>query len=301
MPVGQVSPASPAIGDQPIAVTTAIANGRNGDGGWGYFRSKASRLEPTAWVSLTNSPLSDPAREWLAGRQTADGWLVDVPAVPVNYGFNGLALMALLAGGQTTPITDRLTERIVGVKGLAVAQSPALRQDNSLQAWSWVEGTFSWVEPTAYCLLGVKRARGLGAGRHTETSARVDEAERMLADRACAGGGWNYGNANAFDKDLRPHGPTTALALLALQDRRDLPCVQTGLQFLTAHAERERSGLALALSLICLRAFGVDHAALRRAAIQQIAVSLAMGNHATLGALLAALRDDDHAVEPFRI
>ena len=116
-----------------------------------------------------------------------------------------------------------------------------------------MDDTFSWVEPTAYCLLALKRARHLGVVPTRDIAARVDEAERMLADRACAGGGWNYGNAHVFDKDLRPHGPTTALALLALQDRRDLPCVQAGLSFLTAHANRERSGLALALTLICLQ------------------------------------------------
>ena len=41
-------------------------------------------------------------REWLAGRQAAEGWLVDEPGLPVNYGFNGLALLALLAPGQVT-------------------------------------------------------------------------------------------------------------------------------------------------------------------------------------------------------
>jgi hypothetical protein len=224
--------------------------------------------------------------------------------MPVNYGFNGLALLALLAWDLPTAAATRLSERVVDVKGLALAQSPALKQDNSLQAWPWVQNTFSWVEPTACCLLALKRARRLGVGHAAGIAARVNVAERMLADRACAGGGWNYGNAHVFDKDLRAHGPTTALALLALQDRRDLPCVHSGLSWLTAQPDRERSGLALALTLICLRIFAADEAALAAltaAANRQADVSLAIGNLAVLGALLIAVSDDDHAIDPFRI
>jgi hypothetical protein len=293
--------------DRPDAVAAAIANGRNADGGWGYFPRKSSRIEPTAWVAFGHAPRAHGAREWLAGRQASQGWLVDEPGLPVNYGFNGLALLALLSGDAATPAASRLSEGVIGAKGLAVAQSPALRQDNSLQAWSWVQDTFSWVEPTAYCLLALKRARRLGVVQAAAIAPRVNDAERMLADRACAGGGWNYGNARVFDKDLRPHGPTTALALLALQDRRDLPCVRAGLSFLTAQPDRERSGLALALTLICLRAFASDHAvpaaltAATLAASQQAAVSVAIGNLAVLAALLIALSDDDHGIDPFRI
>jgi hypothetical protein len=287
--------------DLPNAVAAAIVNGRNADGGWGYFPRKTSRIEPTAWVALGTSALAAGAREWLASRPASDGWLLDGPDLPVNYGFNGLALLALLTSDHNTAAASRLTDGLIGVKGLAVAQSPVLRQDNSLQAWSWVEGTFSWVEPTAYCLLALKRARHLGVALPSAIAARINESERMLADRACAGGGWNYGNAHVFDKDLRPHGPTTALALLALQDRREMPCVQTGLQFLRAHAEQERSGLALALTVICLRIFGADHLATAAAATHQTVVSLALGNLAVLAAIVIALADDDHAIDPFRV
>jgi hypothetical protein len=287
--------------DTPNAIAAAIANGRNADGGWGYFRQKSSRIEPTAWIAFSNPPMAESAREWLAGRQSDHGWLLDGPGLPVNYGFNGLALLALLAPGRATPTARRLSQGVVGARGLALAQSPSLRQDNSLQAWSWVQDTFSWVEPTAYCLLALKRAQSLGVVGAAEIAARLADGERMLADRACAGGGWNYGNAHVFEQDLRPYAPTTALALLALQDRRDLPCVQAGLQFLVAQADREPSGLALALTLICLRTYSADYAAITLAARQQAAMTLSLGNLAVLGALFVALSDDDHAIDAFRI
>ena len=46
--------------------------------------------------------------------------------------------------------------------------------------------------------------------------------------------GWNFGNATMMAQDLQPYLPTTALALLALQDRRDLPAVSTSLAYLEA-------------------------------------------------------------------
>ena len=65
----------------------------------------------------------------------------------------------------------------------------------------------------------------------------------MLVDRCCRGGGWNYGNSNMLGKELRPYVPTTAVALLALQDRGSEPVVTEGLAFLERHATSERSAI----------------------------------------------------------
>ncbi len=86
--------------------------------------------------------------------------------------------------------------------------------------------------------------------------ARIAEAERLLIDRCCRDGGWNFGNANVMGQDLFPHVPTTALALLALQGRREEPAVTRSLAFLESHWSDEPSPLALGLSLICLRTYG---------------------------------------------
>ena len=57
--------------------------------------------------------------------------------------------------------------------------------------------------------------------RPTGSQERLEQAERLLFDRQCAGGGWNYGNSEVLGQKLHAYVPTTALALLALQDRRD--------------------------------------------------------------------------------
>jgi hypothetical protein len=51
--------------------------------------------------------------------------------------------------------------------------------------------------------------------------------------------------------------PTTALGLLALQDRRDQPAVVQSLGFLARERTSEFAGMALALTSICLRVYGV--------------------------------------------
>ena len=87
-------------------------------------------------------------------------------------------------------------------------------------------------------------------------AARVTEGERLLLDRVCRSGGWNYGNSNVLGKELPPYVPTTAIALLALQGRRDQDAVKKSLAYLAAHSLDERSGLSLSLSRIALAVFG---------------------------------------------
>jgi hypothetical protein len=111
-----------------------------------------------------------------------------------------------------------------------------------------VDETFSWVEPTAWGLLALKAA----PHRPPAATARIDEAERLLFDRACDPGGWNYGNPNVFGQPLRPYVPTTALGLVALQDRRDHPVVRAAIEWLDANWRTEESGFALALAAMAL-------------------------------------------------
>jgi VWFA-related protein len=137
-------------------------------------------------------------------------------------------------------------------------ENTTARQDNTLQGWSWIEGTFSWIEPTSWCLLALKKSPAVLHPR--ERSARIDEAERLLLDRVCRTGGWNYGNSNVLGQELHAHVPTTALALLALQDRREHPSVQKSLEYLVRQRLSEPAGMALALTSICLRVDGVPAA-----------------------------------------
>jgi hypothetical protein len=231
-------------------------------GGWSYYPQQPSRIEPTCWAMLAIGPSPASARDtaavagaraFLHGLQRADGLLVE-PATPgPNYGWNGLSLLALNAR-EDLEVVDRLATGLLAVKGVQIEGSgpQVVRQDSRLQAWSWTEGTFSWIEPTAYCVLALK-ARRVGGPL---VAQRLAEAEAVLFDRVCEPGGWNYGNSQVLMQDLRPYVPTTALALLALQDKRDHPIVQRSLEWLASHAVSEPSTMALSLAAIGLQVFG---------------------------------------------
>lgn len=270
-----------------------LLRGRNADGGWGYFAGKASRLEPTCWalLALADRPGASvdaaPLRAWPA----RDGLLLERRDGDPNFAFHGLALLTLLAlQADHAAGNAALADAMQRARSATFENSPYFRQDNSLVGWSWVAGTFGWVEPTAWCLLALKKwARVPGAGAD---AARIAEAERLLGDRACRGGGWNYGNANVLGQDLHPYVPTTAVALLALQNRREQPATTAGVAWLDAEGTTERSASSLALAALALRVYGRDAAALRAALVDQLPVTMGLGNHAAAAMALYALRTD---------
>jgi hypothetical protein len=226
---------------------------RNPDGGWPYYAGKTSRLEPTCWALLALQAAGEKASlDVLQQWPRSEGWFVDRSSDAVNVAFNGLAAFTLCALRAGPEVTQPVVRQLLAFKGEKYPQSSHYRQNNSLQGWSWVSGTFSWIEPTAWAVLALKKLRV------SEARARLDEAERLLADRVCKGGGWNFGNSNVLGQELGPYVPTTALTLLSLSDRADAPHVRSSVEYLWSHRLDERSGPALGLSAIALNVYGRD-------------------------------------------
>jgi len=248
-------------------IRAALIGSRNDDGGWGYYPGKASRLEPTSWATLalaTATDASAAAREAsaaaflrLVARWRGESGLVTEGTTPPNLAFNGLAALVCEAckAGASSGLDAAAALRAAIARTYGARLLPAIyqRQNNRLRGWPWHQGTFSWTEPTAWCLLALKRAYGrLDTGQR----ARIGEAEAVLVDRHCSIGGWNVGNSNVLGKELPPHVPTTAVALLALQDRPELRAVQLGGSRLRQAWPHERSGFGLSLAAIALAALG---------------------------------------------
>ena len=267
-----------------------LLRARNADGGWGYQAGKASRLEPTCWASLALG--STLAHTVLEQWPCADGLLLERHGGAPNYAFHGQALIVLRALNLEHAAGNRtLLAALQRVKGTALPASTINRQDNSLQAWSWIDGTFSWVEPTAWCLLALKQWSATPGAVGDRT--RIVVAEQMLLDRCCAKGGWNYGNANMLGQDLKPFVPTTALTLLSLRDRHSLPDVARSVAFLEREATSERSGTALALALMALRAYGRSTDAVRDTLVSLLPTTLNLGKIASAAMSLYALSEAD--------
>jgi hypothetical protein len=256
---------------------------RNGDGGWPYYAGKQTRLEPTTWAMLALQ--LDAHQTPLGAWQDQDGLLTEPATGVVNFGFNGVAALALEACGAAS-LSGTVVDALLRRKGVRVPEHPSVKQNPTLQAWSWMDGTFSWVEPTAWCLLAVKRsaARSTAAAR-----ARVEEAERLLADRVSPAGGWNYGNGLVYGKDLPAHVPATAAGVMAMQDLKEMSIVRGAIAFLAAHATGEGSSAALALGWMALRVVGVSDIGLDDALAARAALAEEFGNVANAAMLLHAL------------
>jgi hypothetical protein len=131
-----------------------------------------------------------------------------------------------------------------------------VQHDTGLVGWPWVEGTHSWLEPTAMAVLALSLD---GLSGH----ARVVEGVRLIVDRALPHGGWNYGNKSVFRTELRPHPGPTGLALLALAARGERPrppCVDWALAYLERTLPEIDSPCSLGWGVLGMRAWGAASA-----------------------------------------
>ncbi len=89
--------------------------------------------------------------------------------------------------------------------------------------WPWAVGATAWTEPTVLGTLAMHKARTAGRfpALEQKINERCDEARKMLIDRRCASGGWNYGAPIALDVDADSYPETTGMALLGLQGMTD--------------------------------------------------------------------------------
>jgi hypothetical protein len=93
--------------------------------------------------------------------------------------------------------------------------SPSIVElDPSYKAWPWLPGCSSWIEPTAHALVALKKVSK--ALPEVAVRDRIGMGEKMILERRCRDGGWNYGNRKVLGTDLPSYPETTALALLGL-------------------------------------------------------------------------------------
>ena len=290
---------------QEQALNMLLSN-QNGDGGWGAVAGKHSNTEVTALGALAlrsagaDAAAIDKAQSWLSQRQQSDGsW-------PLNDSAKGASwatALAMIALSQVPAHSERvvkagnwLLQQAGGKPGLlanlilfVTRKKRAVRLNQDLIGWPWTAGNFSWVEPTSYCMIALKKLKQkLPADSFQE---RIGQAELMIYDRMCAGGGWNYGNAEVYDEQLWPYPDTTALALIATQDQRQRHENQISLRMLHELALKTDSGLAIAWASICFAVYGQDNTAFKDALAQRFAKSQFLGENKALALALLALGD----------
>jgi hypothetical protein len=250
--------------------------------GWSYQRKGAPCVEPTVLASLAlRVSGSDQSREddlrhsrtsgvWLATLQRPDGSL-PVSQVAQTPGWTtplGILLWSTLAFHDTE--RDRSVRWLLQCAGENGSHDrdgrPVVGSGAGLAGWPWVEGTHSWVEPTAMAIIALCRA---GLGDHECVACGT----RLLLDRALPHGGWNCGNTIVFGHELRPQPVPTALSLLALAALHNRSrAVRQGVDYLRHASTALTAPVSLGWSLLALRA----HQALPREA--DIALSQAFAD-----------------------
>jgi hypothetical protein len=195
-----------------------LSTARNGDGSWGYQRGAAGQLEPTILCAAAGLALDS---EWIRAQPRA---------------WPSLLLPAALAD-RDPALASETADWILTQQSVSVDLSKEF--DGTIPAWSWVEGTAAWVEPTCYAILSLVRTN--------KGAQRIADGRRLLRDRQCEDGGWNYGNPSMFGTELAAQAAPTGWALLALE--RGDPAVAAGLRSLES-AKAEPSTLALGLAVL---------------------------------------------------
>ncbi|MGH7894095.1 MAG: prenyltransferase/squalene oxidase repeat-containing protein [Candidatus Binatia bacterium] len=289
-------------------VAPMLAHGlslQNPDGGFGARAGLPSTTEPTALMLLALSDADDRGatertRAWLVATQTPEGGWPATSTTRAPSWTTSLAVLALGRSDATREETMRGAQWLLGQEGRRLNVSPSLLDrllgrepvvpfDDSLVGWPWLVETFSWVEPTAYAVLALTAVRTrLAPG---DAAARIDAARRMIVDRVCPDGGWNYGNSRVLGQGLWPYPDTTALALLALHGHPDAAVTTRSLDALERMLRDNESGLATALGILALGAYGRDVTALRTRLRERFMRTGFLGETRALAYALLALGD----------
>jgi len=224
-----------------------LETARNDDGGFGPRPGLPSEPEPTALATLALD--DDRARTWLEEHQRPDGSLalvigdqVNAPDDSVNDSPTALAALAMSGAAQEAAIDHVIAHQAIKLD----AVSDIVPMDPTFRGWSWTPFTFGWIEPTSRALLVLQLLR-------PSATAQIEDAVKLLADRSCVGGGWNYGNREVWEKELEPFGQTTAIALVGLQGAGDPQVVADGYATLRNLWPIENGGMSLGLALLALR------------------------------------------------
>jgi len=257
------------------AAIELLLGAQNEDGGWGAVKGKRSNTESTSFALMALKSLegklfdrqTTAGLKWLLQHRGDDGsWFLNDSSKQGSW-TTPIAVLALLSFQDQREHALRAAKWILTQQGrkpgwlatLLVRLSLVKKMtelDPYLSGWSWTAGAFSWVEPTSYSLMALKKLKRSLAG--TNCDERIRQGEMLIYDRMCENGGWNYGNSKVLGEALWPYPDVTAVALIALQDQTTSAVNQKSLRVLDATMRETASGTALGWGILCLTLYNQD-------------------------------------------
>lgn len=226
------------------------------EGGFPARGGDPFRSDATAWAilamsrSVPNHPLVDPARERLAIVQGPDGRVSMSKEHEEAFWPTALSVLAWHGSRAHEFQSSRGVQFLLGITGhhWRKGVDDPIGHDPGIPGWPWIDGTHSWMEPTALSVLALRVA---GHGRHD----RVREGIRMMLDRQLPHGGWNYGNTTVYGRELHPMPESTGAALVGLADQTEQGSVARSLNYLQGEVGQLRTPISLGWGLLGLAAW----------------------------------------------
>ena len=223
------------------------------EGGFPARSGDPFRSDATAWAILALSrlapghPLLGPARDRLTTAQDSDGRVS--MSREHEEAFWPTALSVLAWNGSQAheshcSLGVQFLLRTTGHHWRKEPNDPS-GHDPNIPGWPWIDGTHSWIEPTALAVIALK---AVGQGQHD----RVREAAEMMLDRQLPHGGWNYGNTTVFGRELHPMPESTGAALAGLTGQVEPGTVGRSLDYLQGEVDRLRTPVSSGWALFGL-------------------------------------------------
>lgn len=255
--------------DWTAAALQQLRTSRSGNG-WGYRPDDVPYVEPSVLAGFVLRTWYGDARHSPAAATGVSHWL---GSLVQDDGAIGLSSQLARPGWSTAwaiwywrsgpqappaqcPAATRWLLRRVG-ETFPVPRN--VGHDTTIPGWPWVEGTHSWVEPTA---IAVQALCVSGLRDHPRTRDGV----RLLLNRPVPSGGWNMGNRITKGTPLRAQCAPTGIALLALassltarqrSDARVRATIEGAIGFLLDNLPQTRAPRSLGWGLLGLAAWGV--------------------------------------------
>ncbi len=235
--------------------------------GWAVFALKAAGESPSALEG---------ACRFLARFQLADGRVVFSCEAEASFWPTPLAVLVWRAISGFEREAERATGFLLATSGehFKKKEDSPTGHDTAIRGWSWVEGTHSWVEPTALAILALR------AGGHAG-HARVAEAARLLLDRQLSSGGWNYDNTTVFGQKLLPMPDSTGLALAALSGMTDEAVVEKSIGYALEQIRDTDTPFSLFWLACGISAWGIEIPDLRERILKCLALQERRGPYET--------------------